>query len=446
MIAKANQSIKTHLPCPDLSVGAAGELCFAEQSTTELADKYGTPLYLMNEDRIRANCRRFLSAAQAAFAPDIKTVILYASKAASFRGIYRIIADEHLGIDVVSPGEIFTAVSAGYPPENAFFHSNNKTDADIAYAIECGVGHIVADGEDEIRAVSSVASSHGVRQKILLRVTPGIDPHTFEAVSTGRVDSKFGCAIENGQAAAAVKLAMSLPGVKLDGFHCHVGSQIFDADVFVRTAQIMLDFIADIKLSLGYIPEYLDLGGGFGVPYTAGGNYPDIEDIMKQIAALVRKKCDACGIMPPIVCFEPGRAIVADAGMTLYTVGSVKRIPGYRSYVSVDGGMTDNPRFALYGAPYTVISADRPTACASERYSVVGRCCESGDIIQRDVPLPGDIKRGEHIACLTTGAYNYSMSSNYNRVPRPPIVMLRGGSSYLAVRRETPEDVAALDI
>lgn len=445
MIAAAHQGL-TRLPFPDLSVGEDGVLCFAGQSTAELAKKYGTPLYLMNEDRIRANCRRFLSAAHAAFEPDIEIKILYASKAASFRGIYRIIADEQLGIDVVSPGEIYTAMSAEYPLRDAFFHSNNKTDADIGYAIERGVGHIVADGADEIRAVSGVASLHGVRQKILIRITPGIDPHTFEAVSTGRVDSKFGCAIENGQAAEAVKLALSLPGVELDGFHCHVGSGIFDADVFMRTAQIMLDFISDIHLRLGYTPEYLDLGGGFGVPYTTNEQYPDIEGIMRQIAALVRKKCAGCGIKFPTVCFEPGRAIVADAGMTLYTVGSVKRIPGYRNYVSVDGGMTDNPRFALYRAPYTVLSAIRPDESDTERYSVVGRCCESGDMIQRDVPLPREIKRGELLACLTTGAYNYSMSSNYNRVPRPPIIMLSKGSSYIAVRRETPEDVAALDI
>ena len=433
-------------PFPDLSVGGKGELCFAGQSTRGLIEKYGTPLYLMNEDRIRERCRTFIAAARAAFAPDIQTGILYASKAASFRRIYGIMAEEGMGIDVVSCGEIFTAASAGYPMSRAFFHSNNKTDDDILFAIEHGTGHIVADGEDELRAVSSVAARLGKRQKILLRITPGIDPHTFAAVTTGTVDSKFGCAIETGQAAHAARLALSLPGIELCGFHCHVGSQVGDSDVFVRSARIMIDFIASVRRNTGYAAGILDLGGGFGVPYTADGTYPDIAAIMADIAAEIRTGCRRAALPFPSVYFEPGRAIVADAGMTLYTVGSVKRIPGYRSYVSVDGGMTDNPRFALYRAPYTLVDSDDPLCDDTEPFSVVGRCCESGDILQEGVRLPRGIGRGSHIACLTTGAYNYSMSSNYNRIPRPPIVMLSRGESYVAVRRETYADLAEKDL
>ncbi len=433
-------------PFPDLSVGGEGELCFAGQSTRRLIEKYGTPLYLMNEDRIRERCRAFISAARAAFAPDIHTEILYASKAASFRRIYSIMAEEGMGIDVVSCGEIYTAASVGFCMERAFFHSNNKTDDDILFAMKHGVGCIVADGEDELRAVSAAGARLGIRQKVLLRVTPGIDPHTFAAVTTGKVDSKFGSAIETGQAARASELALSLPGIELAGFHCHVGSQISDSDVFVRSARIMLDFIAEIHRRTGYTAGVLDLGGGFGVPYTANGTYPDIAAIMTEVAREVRTGCRRAGIPFPYVCFEPGRAIVADAGMTLYTVGSVKRIPGCRSYVSVDGGMTDNPRFALYEAPYTLVDSDRPECGDTEPFTVVGRCCESGDILQHGVPLPRDIGRGSHIACLTTGAYNYSMSSNYNRIPRPPIVMLSRGGSYVAVRRETYADIAKNDI
>lgn len=433
-------------PFPDLSVGGKGELCFAGQSTRSLAKKYGTPLYLMNEDRIRERCRTFIAAARSAFGPDIACGILYASKAASFKQIYRIMAEEGMGIDVVSSGEIYTAAGAGYPLGQAFFHSNNKTDADIEFAISHGVGNIVADGEDEIRAVSDIASSHGVRQKIILRVTPGIDPHTFAAVTTGKVDSKFGCAIETGQALSAVRLALSLPSIELCGFHCHVGSQIADGSVFVRAAHIMTEFIAEVYRKVGFAASVLDLGSGFFVPYTADAEYPDIGGIMRSVADEVRRGCRLGGIPAPKVYFEPGRAIVADAGMTLYTVGSVKRIPGYRSYVSVDGGMTDNPRFALYEAPYTLLDPDRPTAEDTEPFSVVGRCCESGDIIQHGVMLPRDIRRGDRIACLTTGAYNFSMSSNYNRIPRPPVVMLSQGRSYIAVRRETYADIAERDI
>ncbi|MEI3057539.1 MAG: diaminopimelate decarboxylase [Eubacteriales bacterium] len=438
---KQKTATLSELPCPDLSVGEQGELCFAGQSTAALIKKYGTPLYLMNEDRIRLNCRRFLAAARAAFAPDVDVRIMYASKAASFMRMYRIMADEHMGADVVSSGEIYTANAAGFPMRDVFFHSNNKTDADIELAVKLGVGCIVADGEDEIRAVSRIAAAHGVRRRLLLRVTPGIDPHTFAAVTTGKVDSKFGCAIETGQAEAAARLALSLPGIKLAGFHCHVGSQIFDPDVFVRSAKIMAAFISDIRRSLGYEAECLDLGGGFGVPYTADARYPDVEAIMRSVAAVLGSICRT-------VCFEPGRAIVADAGMTLYTVGSVKRIPGCRSYVSVDGGMTDNPRFALYKAPYTLLCSDRPETLgtATGLFSVAGRCCESGDMLQHGVSLPADIRRGDHIACLTTGAYNYSMASNYNRIPRPPVVMLSQGENYVAVRRETYDDIIKNDV
>ncbi len=430
--------------CKNLKREASGELAFAGIPLTSLADKYGTPLYLYDEARIRERCRTYLSAVKEAFGSRGR--VLYASKAASFRRIYEIMREEEMGIDVVSRGEICTAKRAGFPLERAYFHSNNKSDEDVIYAMDNGVGYFVVDNEDELYVVERFAKERGISQKILLRLTPGIDSHTYEAVSTGKVDSKFGSAIETGQAEQITKIALSLPHVTLSGFHCHVGSQVFDSDVYLRAADIMLEFTAQIYEKFGYLATELDIGGGYGVKYTA--EQPDI-DIAANILGVgehLHKKADELGIPLPEIAFEPGRSIVADAGLTLYTVGTVKRIPGYKKYISVDGGMTDNPRFALYRAPYTVLHVAKPCGSDDEICSVVGRCCESGDIIQENVPLPTDTKRGDLVACLTTGAYNYSMASNYNRIPRPPVVMLCEGDSYLAVRRETPEDVVSLDV
>ena len=411
---------------------------------SSLAKKYGTPLYLYDEARIRERCSTYLSAVRRGFGDDAH--VLYASKAASFVRIYEIMRDMGMGIDVVSMGEIYTAHRAGYPLENAYFHSNNKTDADISYAMEKGVGYFVVDNEEELLAINSIASEFGKRQKVLLRITPGIDPHTYAAVSTGKVDSKFGSAIETGQAMEITKLALDLPMIELMGFHCHVGSQVFDSDVYIRAAEVMLNFIFDVSTSLGYVARELDLGGGYGVRYVSDDPEIDIEKNILSVAEFVKAHAAKLSIPLPKIAFEPGRSIVADAGMTLYTVGTVKRIPGYKTYVSVDGGMTDNPRFALYGSKYTVLPAISSDDDEREPMSVVGRCCESGDIIQNAVLLPRDMKRGDLIATLTTGAYNYSMASNYNRLPRAAVVMLNEGESYLAVRRETPEDVVSLDI
>ncbi len=416
---------------------------------TELVATYGTPLYVMDEDRIRERCATYLNAMREAFGEDARP--LYASKAASFRQIYRIMKEMGMGVDVVSSGEVYTAHSVGYPMENAYFHSNNKTDADIDFAMSCGIGYFVVDNYEELDAIQRIAGERGIIQKVLLRLTPGIDPHTYDAVSTGKVDSKFGSAIETGQAEAITKYALGLSCVKLMGFHCHVGSQVFDSDVFMRASDIMLTFVADMKAKYGFITAELDLGGGYGVRYLATDPYIDIAENIRGVAKVVKAKCAELGLDLPAIRLEPGRSIVADAGMTLYTAGTVKRILGYKNYVSVDGGMTDNPRFALYGSPYTVMLANR----ASEDYtkegetfvcSVVGRCCESGDILQENVTLPADTQRGDIVAVLTTGAYNYAMSSNYNRIPRPPVVMLRGGESYVAVQRETPADICRNDV
>lgn len=435
---------KNEMICGNLSRNSDGELCFAGVPLSPLAKKYGTPLYLYDEDRIRERCRTYIKATDRAF--DGRAKVLYASKAASFRRLYEIMREEGMGIDVVSIGEIYAAKAAGFPLSSAYFHSNNKTDADIEYAMENGVGYFVVDNEEELYAIERYAEKFSVKQKILLRLTPGIDPHTYAAVATGKVDSKFGSAIETGQAEKITALALALPNISLAGFHCHVGSQVFDSDVYLRAADVMLEFTARIFDSYGYLAEELDIGGGYGVRYVESQPEIDIAENIARVGNFMKKKADELGITLPKVAFEPGRSIVADAGLTLYTVGTIKRIPGYKTYVSVDGGMTDNPRYALYGSPYTILPVEKDLGDEVETVSVVGRCCESGDILQENVPVPTDISRGDLLACLTTGAYHYSMASNYNRIPRPPVVMLSGGADKLAVRRETAEDLLALDV
>ena len=352
-----------------------------------------------------------------------------------------------MGIDVVSSGEMYTAILAGYDLSHAYFHSNNKTDTDIAYGMDNHIGYFVADNVEEIKAIEAEAGRRGIRQKVLLRLTPGIDPHTYEAIATGKVDSKFGSAIETGQAEEITAFTLQQPHVELMGFHCHVGSQVFAEDVFERAAQLMLEFCADMKKKYGYVAQQLDLGGGYGVRYVETEPYLDVDKKVGEVAAAIQKTCDSLDFPMPEIHMEPGRSIVAAAGMTLYTCGTVKRIPGYKNYVSIDGGMPDNPRYALYKSNYTCLVANKMNEEKTLEVSVVGRCCESGDIIQQGVMVTDTVGRGDTIAVCTTGAYNYSMASNYNRLPRPPIVMLRRGSeSYVAVRRETLEDLCRNDL
>ena len=428
--------------CDNLSVNPKGHLTFAGQDTVELAEQYGTPLYLMDEDKIREHVRTYRDA-MAAYMPA-GSVPEFASKAFSCKQIYRIMAEEGIDIDVVSPGEIFTAQQAGFPMEKSFFHGNNKTDDEIRFAIKAGVGFFVVDNEDELAALNRIAGEEGVRQKILLRVTPGIDPHTHKKISTGSVESKFGIPMLAGKAIEATKAVFCLPNIALKGFHCHIGSQIFEATPFITAVEMMFTFLADVKTQTGFMPEMLNLGGGFGVRYVESDPVIDYDEKIKEVAKAIRIQSEKTGIPAPKILMEPGRSLVADAGLTLYTVGSVKEIPGYKNYISVDGGMTDNPRYTLYESAYTLSLANRADEKADFIATVGGRCCESGDLIQENVALPKP-DRGDLLAVMTTGAYNYSMASNYNRVARPPVVMLKGGESYVAVRRETLEDICSLD-
>lgn len=431
--------------CENIGVNSKGHLTFAGFDTTELAEKHGTPLYLMDEERIRHNCRIYKEAMKEFFPEGSYPV--YAGKAACFKYIYRIMKEENMGIDLVSPGEIYTAYNAGFPMEKSFFHGNNKTDADIAYALECGVGYFMVDNIYELKAINAMAAEKGIIQKVILRLTPGIDPHTYSAVATGKVDSKFGIAIETGQADAFVREAVNYDNIRIVGYHCHVGSQVFDEDgsVYFDAAKIMLTFAYEMKKKYNLDIEILNMGGGYGVRYTDGDSGVDIRANIKKLAGHIEEICESLSMSVPVILMEPGRSIVADAGMTLYSVGTLKEITGYKNYVSVDGGMTDNPRYALYSSKYTVYHANRMNDKKDFLCDLVGRCCESGDIIQPEVLLPRP-ERGDIIAVATTGAYNYSMASNYNRIPRPALVMLKGEEDFVAVKRESFEDLVRNDI
>lgn len=424
------------------NLGVKGDnLTFAGYDTVELAKKHGTPLMLLDENKIRQTMRTYKNAMEKYFGEG--SMPLYASKALSFVGIYQIAKEEGICTDIVSLGELCTAMKAGFPLEKAFFHGNCKTDNDIAFAIDNGIGFFNVDTYDELYAINRIARERGVCQKILLRLTPGIDPHTHAAISTGKVDSKFGTAIETGQAMEITKAALALENIDLRGFHCHIGSQIFEIKPFCDAADIMIKFIDTVKAETGFEAEYLNLGGGFGVRYVDSDPKIDYTENIKQIAEHINTYCAENDLHKPTILMEPGRSMVADSGMTIYTVGSVKEITGYKNYVAIDGGMSDNPRYALYGSQYTVLCANKMKADVDYECTIAGRLCESGDLIQENVKIPS-VQRGDNIAVLVTGAYNYAMASNYNRVPRPKVLLL-GETERVAIKRETFDDVSRLD-
>ena len=428
---------------PHFDINEKGHLTIGGADAVELAEQFGTPAYIIDENVVRARCREYLGAAAKSFGAD--ALPLYASKALCFTEMYRIAKEEGMGIDCVSSGELYTAKRAGFPAERIYFHGNNKTDFDISFAMDMGVGRIVVDNLDELAAVSAEASRRGISQGILLRITPGIDPHTHRAVVTGNVDSKFGSAIATGQALEIVKAAISAKSIDLVGLHCHIGSQIFDIEPFSDAADIMVRFIAEIKEKLGFEVRELNLGGGLGVAYTEDDAQISYAESIEKIGAIVRTFCAEHSIAMPRVILEPGRSLVAAAGATLYTVGSVKEITGFRNYISVDGGMPDNPRYALYQSQYTALIANRANAPRDYVATLAGRCCESGDLLGENMKIQ-KAQRGDILAVLVTGAYNYSMASNYNRIPRPPVILVRDGEARVAVKRESFEDIVRNDI
>ena len=427
----------------NVTVGENSHLFFAGMDTIDLAKKYGTPAMYIDENRVRQRMKEYLNALKENFTDN--SMPLFASKSLSFKEIYRIAKSEKIGCDIVSPGELYTAYTAGFPMENAFFHGNNKTDEDISFAMECGIGYFVVDGTEELNAINIEAEKRGIKQKILLRVTPGIDPHTHKKISTGGVDSKFGSAISTGDAEKMVSLALLKKNVVLDGFHCHIGSQIFDINPFTLAADIMFDFAANIRDKYNFTAKKMNLGGGFGVRYVDSDPEISISKNISEIAVHVKQKCKDLNLELPDILMEPGRSVVADAGITLYTIGSVKEIDGFRNYVSIDGGMTDNPRYTLYQSEYTFITANKADKEADFECTIGGRCCESGDLLGEGVKIAKP-ERGDNLAVLVTGAYNYAMSSNYNRITKPPVIMIKDGESRVVVKRQSFENLTSLDI
>lgn len=434
--------MKTVLLHDNYGINTAGHFTVAGIDTVGLAKEYGTPLYVFDEDKMRSMCQKYTEGAARYFK---NAKILFASKALSFKEIYRIADNEGLCADTVSSGEIYTALAAGFPPEKIHFHGNNKTVADLEYAVKSGVGVIIADNLAELDDLDEICAAESKTVSVVLRVTPGIDPHTHVKISTGKVDSKFGSAIETGQALEAVRYALSKKHIRLIGIHCHVGSQSFDPQPFLDAADIMMRFLAEIREKTGVTLSVLNLGGGFGVRYVPDQQNLDIDYMLREIAARVRNNCEIYGLDEPEMNFEPGRSIVAAAGVTLYTVGNIKTIPGYKSYVSIDGGMADNPRYALYQAPYYSLIANKADRDMDFVADIAGRCCESGDLIQEHTLLQTP-EKGDILAVCVTGAYNYSMASNYNRLPRPALVIVGKNGTRLGIRRESLEDLIRNDL
>ena len=426
-----------------LSVNSQGHLCVSGADTVALAKKYGTPLMVFSEDGVRRNCRKFVSSINDNY--DGNGMVMYASKAFSCLEMYRICDSEQMGVDVVSGGEIHTALRAGFPAEKILFHGNNKTAWELELALNAGVGRYVVDNFPEMERLDAMAGEKGVRAKVLLRITPGIDAHTHDFIKTGLIDSKFGFTLETGEALDAVRLAMEKKNLDLAGIHCHIGSQIFDIDPFEHAAVVMLDFMKQIRDELGVQLPELNLGGGFGVKYLDSDDPEDFTEYMRRVAVVVKQKCAENGLRVPFIMIEPGRAVVGAECVTLYTVGGVKRIPGVRTYVSIDGGMTDNPRYILYQASYETVCADRASEPKDTFVTLAGKCCESGDLIQENAPLQR-VEPGDTVAVMTTGAYNYSMASNYNRIPRPAVLMVSRGQERTIIRRESVEDLSRLDV
>ncbi len=428
---------------PCLSQNEQGHLTIGGVDVPSLAKEYGTPVYIMDEDHIRATCRKYRKAMQDSYGDNF--MVAFASKAFSTKYMYKLLNEENMAVDVVSGGEMYTALKAGFPASRMYFHGNNKTVGEISMALDAGIRRFVVDNNEELENLNRMSAERGVVSDISFRIKPGIDAHTHDFIMTGQIDSKFGVALENGEAMEIVEKAIALKNVNLVGVHCHIGSQIFENNPFKQAARVMLGFIRDVKEKFRYEIEELNLGGGFGIKYTEDNDPEPIEATVKNFTDEVKSAAREFGLKLPFLVIEPGRSIVAPSGITVYTVGSVKEIKDVRTYVSVDGGMTDNPRYALYQAEYTAVLPERIDAEATETVTIAGRCCESGDIIGKDMKLP-KVSAGDLLAILATGAYNYSMASNYNRVPRPPVVMVSGGKSKLIVKRESYEDLIKNDI
>jgi diaminopimelate decarboxylase len=419
---------------PDSADVRNGRLFIGGCDAVELADRFGTPVIVVDGATFRARARAFASA----LAPE---QIFYAGKSFCCVAICELVRDLGLGLDVCTGGELATALAAGFPPERIIFHGNNKSPAELIAARDAGVGRTVVDSFAEIERIAH----ERLQTKILVRVTPGVEAHTHEFVQTGQEDSKFGFTIAGDVALDALRKALQVPGCEVTGVHAHIGSQIFEFAAFDLAVKRIAVFLGEARDQLDFEARELNLGGGFGIAHTDDEITPDPADAVARVRAAVEREFAAHRLPLPALFVEPGRAIVGSAGVTLYRVGTVKRIPGVRTYVSVDGGMSDNIRPALYGARYEAVVANRMSASPGPRVTVAGKHCESGDVLIRDVHLPEDVAPGDLLCVPATGAYTYAMASNYNRVPRPPVVLVDDGRATEIVARETHLDLLRLD-
>lgn len=395
--------------------------------TLELAREFGTPLYVIDEQTVRRRCQQYLSSFRAHY-PN--TEVCFASKALCTVGLSKLIASEGLGFDVSSGGELYTVLKAGADPTKIYFHGNNKSSQEIEEGLHAGIGRFVVDNEAELSNLAQAVKKTGLQAHVIIRVNPGIEAHTHEFIQTGKIDSKFGVPLE--QLGDFIKHLCAHAGLKLEGLHAHIGSQIFDLKPFIEEAKLLLELVKQYGLN------EINLGGGLGIAYLKQHEPPAIDHFAREIARVLRGKTDAKLVL------EPGRSIIGTAGVTLYTVGAVKKIPGIRTYAIVDGGMADNPRPILYNAKYEALVVDRPDENPGETITIAGRFCESGDVLVRDIKLP-PLQAGDTLLVTCTGAYNYSMASNYNRVPRPAMVLVNNGRAAQIVRRESYEDLVRND-
>lgn len=428
-----------------LKIDGRGNLVIGGMTAKALAEKFGTPLYVFDEQFIRDMMRAYKSVIDGEYG---KGLPLYASKAFSCEAIYAICRQEGVGVDVVSGGELYTALQAGFPADKIYMHGNNKLVGELEFAVKSGVGCIVVDSYREADILDGIAEKYGKKQKVLVRLNPGVEAHTHEFVQTARTDSKFGFSVSDGAAQSIIEHILAKKNLALAGYHCHIGSQIFEKASFALAAEKIMDFAAEMREKLSFAPSEINIGGGFGVWYAEGDpklKAEDYKNYLRALIAAIEAKCAEHGLEKPALLIEPGRSIIGEAGVTLYTVGAIKDIVGIKKYVAVDGGMFENPRYALYQSKYTVIAAENALSPLTEKVTIAGKCCESGDLIAVNCLVP-KLSEGEIIAVMTTGAYNYSMASNYNRNFVPPAVLVCGGKAEYIVKPQTYEDLVRNDI
>lgn len=429
-----------------LKINAKGHLEIGGADCVDLAKQFSTPLYVFDEAHIRAMMRVYKKTINEEYGGNGQ--VLYASKAFSCEAVYAIAKSEKIGVDVVSGGELYTALKAGFPAEEIYFHGNNKLFRELEFALDGKVGTIVIDSYREADILDELCARRGVKQNVLVRINPGVEAHTHAYVQTARTDSKFGFSVSDGAAKSICEHVLSKKNLNLKGYHCHIGSQIFEKQSFVIAAEKVLDFSAKIKEELGFEASVVNLGGGFGVWYTDEDpklKLEDYKDYLKALVSAVKCKAKEHNLKEPYLLIEPGRSVIAEAGITLYTVGAIKNIPGIKKYVAIDGGMFESPRYALYQSKYTVLLANRANEPCTEKVSIAGKCCESGDLIAVDVPLP-EAESGDILAVLTTGAYHYSMASNYNRNFIPAAVLVNDGKADYIIKPQTYEDLVRNDL